>query len=77
MKSPEVVSVRIPPGILRMIVHDVSTTDEFASRSDWIQEAIRFYLNHRIQTGAIRRDSVGGGATLTHNAKIFHIFFYV
>lgn len=39
--------VRIPEGLLRIIDEDVEKSKEFASRSDWIMQALRFYADHR------------------------------
>ena len=40
-------SVKIPEGILSKIDRDVEQTKDFASRTDWIMSAIRYYLDYR------------------------------
>lgn len=55
------VGLRVPRGLLTIIEKDVSESEEFVTRTDWLIAAIRFYLHHREQVGAIQRDSVGGG----------------
>lgn len=58
------VGLRVPRGLLTIIEKDVSDSEEFVTRSDWIMTAIRFYAHHREEVGAIQRDSVGGGVRL-------------
>ena len=61
MPESSVVGVRIPVGIVRLIDKDIQDSEEFVTRTDWLMTAIRFYLHHREDVGAIQRDSVGGG----------------
>ena len=78
MIKPKQVSLRVAPGLLRLIEQDIEENEEYLNRTEWVMDAIYKHLEYRTSIGAIRKDSVGGGgATLTHNAKIFHIFFYV
>lgn len=61
MPESSVVGVRIPVGIVRLIDKDIQDSEEFVTRTDWLMTAIRFYLHHREDVGAIQRDSIGGG----------------
>lgn len=61
MPESSVVGVRIPVGIVRLIDKDIQDSEEFVTRTDWLVTAIRFYLHHREDVGAIQRDSIGGG----------------
>lgn len=54
-------SIRIPVGIVKLIEQDVQTNQEYQTRTEWILDAIRIHLDHRIEQGAIVRESVGGG----------------
>lgn len=67
MTEPKVVSVRIPQGIVRLIEKDVRINEEYLTRTDWIMDAIRIHLDHRIEQGAIKRDVDGGGGL--HNPE--------
>lgn len=60
MPESSVVGVRIPVGIVRLIDKDIQDSEEFVTRTDWLMTAIRFYLHHREDVGAIQRDSIGG-----------------
>lgn len=66
MIEPRVVSVRIPPGILKLIEQDIQRNEEYINRTEWIMDAVRMHLDRRIQGGAIQRDSIGGGGGQTN-----------
>lgn len=58
------IGLRVPKGLVTIIEKDVSNSEEFTTRSDWILSAIRFYADHRESLGAIQRDLPGGGSII-------------
>ena len=66
MNKPRQVSLRVAPGILRLIEQDVLENGEYLNRTEWVMDAIYRHLEYRRSLGAIRRDSVGGGGGQTN-----------
>lgn len=48
-------SIKVPEGLLKLIDADVEKTGEFSSRTDWIIEAIREFLEYRTKIIAERK----------------------
>lgn len=65
MNKPRQVSLRVAPGILRLIEQDVLENGEYLNRTEWVMDAIYRHLEYRRSLGAIRRDSNGGGGNNT------------
>lgn len=61
MPEPRIVTLRIPPGLLHLIEQDIQKNEEYITRTDWIIDAIHRHVELRLQSGAIHRDSNGGG----------------
>lgn len=67
MSEPRTFSIRVPEGIMKLIEQDVKINQEYLTRTEWIMDAIRIHLNHRIEQGAIKREVNGGGVSTTLN----------
>ena len=44
-----ITSIKIPPGLIKMIDDDIKQNNDFRNRSEWIISAIRFYESERIR----------------------------
>lgn len=64
MIQPKQVSLRVPPGVLKLVEQDIEENGEHLNRTEWIMVAINRYLDHRCEIGAIKRDSSGGGGSI-------------